>query len=319
MGGSGDPDGLLGPYPCPIDISRQKDFLLVDKRFPDGGFRRAVIVAPSPDACNRIECGSSPKCVHLCASGLWKKLKTPPPPSPEEKLLLSRKRSARAVSDLVRASGLDHLLTLSAGKHFRSRLQALDAWSGFLHDHRDGRWFNDLIEGKYVAIAEPYEDLDGWHLHIALSGWIRPPHLMRLKISWTRYLYSRLSIPRPSDTAKRLWRVHIAAPGKNRSPRALGRYLAKYITKSFDNAADLGERRYRAGQGLKRPTVSRLVVRFNDSDLRKLFAGCGRIFEVLDASGRHMGWAAEGTGSGDIPEAFIVGPWETNGPPGVQP
>ena len=204
------------------------------------------------------------------------------------------------VADLVRASRLDHLLTLTAGKSFASRQAALDAWSGYLHDKRYGVWFNDVIGHKYVAVAEPFKDGHGWHVHVALSGYLVPAHLMRLKLTWTGYLYERLGIARP-DTPKRLWRVNIEAPGKYRSPRALGRYLGKYLTKDLTTSS-LGERRYRAGQGLTRPTVTRTVLELTEEQARALFIDCGRYHDVFTADGRHIGW------SGEVPPPGRSGP-----------
>lgn len=289
--GGGDATAEGGGYPCPFDISRQTQYLLVDTLFPDGGYRRSLILAQ----CRDIECGSAEFCMG-CVYGSSGRKVDREPVSLEERLRLSRKRSARAVRDIVRASRLDHLLTVSGGKHFKTREAALDAYSGYLHDSRYGRWFNEVIGGGYVVIAEPFEDEDGWHIHAAIRGSLRKPHLMRLKVTWTAYLYHRLCIPRP-NTAQRLWRVHIAGPGKNRSPRALGLYLAKYITKSFAGSDALGERRYRCGQGLSRPSVSRLLVRLTDAEAVALFSDCSRYFEVRTSDGRHIGWSGEASRS----------------------
>lgn len=282
-----DGDGVAGAYPCPIDVSRQTQYVQVETEFPDGGGFLTVRIA----GCNDVECGSADFCMGCVYPSKSARPKAEPLPL-DERLKLSRKRSARMIRNLVRASGLDHLLTMGAGKQLKTRQDALDAFSGYLHDPRYGRWFNDVIGGKYLDVAEPFEDGDGWHLHIALKGALKKEHLMRLKVTWTAYLYHRLGIPRPK-TEKGLWRVHIAGPGRNRSPRALGRYLAKYVTKSFDASDTLGERRYRCGQGLTRPTVSRTLITCTEAEARLLFIECGRYFEVRTQDGRHIGWTGE--------------------------
>lgn len=289
-GAGRDGDAVGGAYPCPIDISRKTQYLQVDTTFPesDSGYRRSVIVA----GCRHIECGTADFCMGCVYPSKGHRPDRKEPMPLEDRLRLSRRRSARSIQDLVRASRLDHLLTLSGGKHFATREAALDAFSGYLHDARWGRWFNEIIGNGYLVIAEPFEDEIGWHLHAAIRGALRKPHLNKLKVTWTAYLYQRLGIARP-NTPQRLWRVHIAGPGKNRSPKALGRYLAKYITKSFNASDSLGERRYRCGQGLTRPTVTRTVLTLSETEARLLFIECGRYFEILTADGRHIGWTGE--------------------------
>lgn len=262
----------------------------VDTLFPDGGYRRSVLIA---DECDFVECGDVSKCL-LCAAGILQKKVCRPeiePLSDEEKRKRSANRSAREISDIIRASELDHLLTPTAGKAFSTRKQALDAWSGYLDDARYGRWFGQVIDHRYLSIAEPYSDQAGWHLHIAFSGYVRPPHLMRLKVTWTAYLYHRLGIARP-ETEKGLWRVHIAPPGQGRSARALGRYLGKYLSKGFADSS-IGERRFRSGLGLQRPIRNRTHLLLTDLQARTLFIDCGRYFEVTTADGRHLGWCGE--------------------------
>lgn len=280
-----------GDYLYLNDVSLQSEYLQVDTVFPDGGVRRTVMLAESVRRCGSIECGDGPYCLRCVTNPLSGS--SVPLLSPEARHRLSRVRSARSVSDLVRASCLDHLLTLSAGKRLKSRRAAFDAWSGYLADHRYGRWFNGVIGGRYVAVTEPYADGDGWHIHAAISGRLHPAHLQRLKVTWTAYLYHRLGIARP-DTPKRLWRVHIAAPdGRRRSPRALGSYLGKYISKSFDEWVP-GERRYRSGQGLSRPQLVRSTARLDEGQALDLVKSLGGyVHDIITADGRHVGWWSE--------------------------
>jgi len=272
-----------------VHNSETRLLVQVDTRFPDGGYRRSVMVA---NECDFIECGDSSKCL-LCADGILQKKTCRPTvvQTDEQRREQSARRTARNASDIIRASKLDHLLTPTAGKAFQSHTEALDAWSGYLDDARYGRWFRQVINHAYLAVAEPYSDAGGWHLHIALAGYLRPPHLMRLKVTWTGYLYERLGIARP-DTEKRLWRVHIAPPGKHRSPRALGRYMAKYLTKGLDCLTS-GTRRYRCGLGLLRPLRARSYHLLNDTQARLLLMDCRRYFEIVTADGRHLGWCGE--------------------------
>jgi len=269
------------------DISVDSLYRRSTRTFPDEGGRIAVTMQ---DECPLSECGSLPKCLQ-CIDWVPKS-RTPVVLTEEEKRILYAKRAAQAVSDIIRASQLRYLLTPTAGKSFTTRKMALDAWSGYLDDTRYGRWFRQVIDGRYLAVAEPYEHEDGWHLHIALDGYIRPPHLMRLKVTWTAYLYHRLGIARP-DTEQRLWRVHIAAPGKGRSPKNLGQYLGKYLSKGFGGDSYPGEHRYRCGLGLQRPQVTVTYHLCSDMEARSLLMECGQYYEITTADGKHLGWGGE--------------------------
>jgi len=258
------------------------------RAFVDRGGRIAVL---KQDECPLSNCGSLRECL-CCVDYKPHSRFRPSTLSDEEKRVIYAKRAAQAVSDIIRASSLRYLLTPTAGKAFTSRRMALDAWSGYLDDSRYGRWFREVIDCRYLAIAEPYEHEDGWHLHIALDGYIRPNHLKRLKISWTQYLYDRLGIARPA-TDKRLWRVHIAAPGKGRSPKNLGRYLGKYLTKGFAGDSLPGEHRYRCGLGLQRPQVTVTYHLCTEMEARSLLMECGQYYEITAADGTHLGWGGE--------------------------
>jgi len=242
--------------------------------------------------CDVSECGSIAKCL-LCANGILQNRM--PFPSPEltneQKRYRAAQRAARNLADLVRASGLDHLLTLSAGKSLHTHKDALDAFSGFLTDTRYGRWYNGVIQGRYVAVAECYSDGNGWHLHIATSGFLDPRHLKRLKRDWTAYLYHRHGIARPSNPSKQ-WRVHIKPPTKGCSPKNLGRYLAKYITKDLTELP-LGTRRYRAGQGLSRPTKRVRYVRMTEEVAKSGLKDAYRVRDIITPDGTHLGWYGE--------------------------
>lgn len=278
-------------YPSPHDVSQTLpvDSLYVrsETRFPDGGGRVAFLKA----TCKDVVCGEAPWCVSMCGNTDPIKSKARAPLSDEEKLAASVKRSQGQVRDLVRASGLRYLLTLTAGKSLGSRAAALDAWSSFLNDPQYGRWFNRFLSGSYVAVAEPFSDGVGWHIHAAIPGYVPPAILARLKVRWTLYLDKRLGIARPRS-ASGLWRVEVKAPPARSSARSLGRYLAKYLSKSLEDSV-LGERRFRAGQGCRRPTRARALVRMRDAAVWDALAALGHVREIRLPDGTLIGWGVE--------------------------
>jgi len=195
------------------------------------------------------------------------------------------------VRDITRSTGLRYLLTLTAGKELKSRVEALDAFSGYLHHPSYGRWFAELLGHAYVNVAEPFGDGDGWHIHSAIPGRLPKPSLIRLKVTWTEYLRESLSISPPS-TQSGLWRVEVRPPPAKSSARSLGRYLAKYVGKHFGDAY-CGERRYRAGTGCKRPIRNGLLVSCSDADMWRCLAELGHVLEVSGSDGRLLGWTVE--------------------------
>jgi len=263
-------------------------FKQVDTVFPDGGFRRTVIKA----SCKDMTCGEAPWCLDVCGSERGTpRSKERPQISDEEKLALSVRRSQSHVRDITRSSSLHYLLTLTAGKELTSRVEALDAYSGYLHDKKYGRWFADLLDHAYVNVAEPFHDGDGWHIHSAIPGRLPKPALMRLKVSWTAYLHERVGIPKP-PTQSGLWRIEIKPPPARATARSLGRYLAKYVGKHFGDAY-CGERRYRAGSGCKRPYHSSTLVTRSNADMWRSLAILGHVLEVNGSDGRLLGWTVE--------------------------
>jgi len=211
--------------------------------------------------------------------------------SDEEKLRASVRRSQSQVRDITRSSGLRYLLTVTAGKEFTTRSNALDAFSGYLHDAKHGRWFARLLDHSYMLVAEPFQDGNGWHIHAAIPGRLPRAALVRLKVTWTRYLSERLEVP-PPPTSSGLWRVEIKPPPPKSSARSLGRYLAKYVGKHFGDAYS-GERRYRAGSGCKRPSKSKTLVTATNEDMWASLAVLGHVVEILTPDGRLLGWSVE--------------------------
>lgn len=259
---------------------------MVRTDYPDGGHRYAVVVEadaeqkPLPPFCSEG--------VERCPfdySRIKRNLDN-------ERRKVARSR--RSVEDYCRCNALDHLLTLTAGKHLKTRDGALGAWSAFLDDKRFGRWFRDVLGGVYVAVAEPFEDEDGWHVHVAIRGRIAPAHLERLKTTWTGYLLRRLRIPRP-NCARRRWRVNVQPPKPGHTPRSLGIYLGKYCGKAFDSITD-GLHRYRPGLGMLRPVVRSTRWLLSETALWKLLARYDR-HHVLrhPVTGSCIGFAMERT------------------------
>lgn len=274
------------------DISQADTYLQVDTSLGSVAVRRTLLLA----RCRDVECGDMSRCL-TCVTSSSSLRPVREPPSAEQKQRASEQRSRRMVADVVASSGLDHLATLTAGKGFRTRQDAADAYSGYLDDKQYGRWFADVVGHRYITVAEPFEDAHGWHLHIALSGRLQPAHLERLKSTWTGYLESRLGIPRP-EGGKGRWRVHIQRPCRRwHNARALGRYLSKYITKESTPRLSGRERRYRAGLGLTRPLSRSRLVRDTPEGVLRLFRGFDRYYEIHDSEGRHIGWSAEKLGT----------------------
>lgn len=285
------------PYLYLCDVTPETPYRLVSTSFPDSSQRAGAYLADEVLRCSAVECGSLPRCLRCADSVTRCNVSDEPLLTPEQRFAASVRRSQRTIEDTVRASSLTHLLTLSAGKQLANRTHALDAWSGYLDDSRYGRWFNAVLGQSYVAVAEPYKDGRGWHIHVAIPGYLRPPHLQRLKVTWTAYLYSRWRIARP-DTPKRLWRVQVEPPKPYHSPKSLGRYMAKYLGK--DLAADYvpGERRFRCGHGCRRPVVTSQTVSLTPAGLDALLAdaraaGATHIREVHAPDGRFIGYSWE--------------------------
>jgi len=274
-------------YPSPFDISRQTLFRQVDTVFPDGSFRRTVLKA----SCVDVVCGEAPWCLSVCGSSGPLISKPVVLLSDEDKLRASVRRSQSQVRDITRASGLRYLLTVTAGKQFSTRSEALDAFSGYLHDPKYGRWFAQLLDHAYVVVAEPFRDGGGWHLHAAIPGFIPHSCLVMFKVTWTEYLTDRLGIPAPS-TSGGLWRVEVKPPPPRSSSRSLGRYLAKYVGKHFADAYS-GERRYRAGSGCKRPTRSKTLVLATNADMWLSLVELGHVEMIFGPGDRLLGWSVE--------------------------
>lgn len=294
-GSAGPPDAPADgdggrSYPCPSDVSQShpltRVFRVSVKSYPDGGERLTV---------TRAADGASRPHAPFCDAGIarcpfdYRRIRLN-----EDNARRAIGRSRQVVADRVRCNGLDHLLTLTAGKAFKSRTALLDAFAAYLQDKRHGRWFGDYLHGHYVAVGEPFQDGDGWHLHVAIAGRIPSAKLQRLKATWTAYLRERHGI-QPPKTMHGLWRVNVQAPGPKSTPKALGRYLAKYVGKAFETLGQLnGTHRYRSGLFMAGPTVSSYLADLSEDGFRLLFASYGDPFEIRHpVTGWPLGWTAE--------------------------
>lgn len=201
----------------------------------------------------------------------------------------SEDRARSSVIELARCNRLDHLLTLTAGAHLRSRGDALDAVSAFLASRRHGRWFAAHI-GPYVAVAEPFS-ADGWHIHMGIDRPLSPPVLLRLKESWTRFLALECGVAAPSED--RVWRVNVARPRSYNSPMTLGAYLAKRI-----EAPSKGKKSYRCARDMARALKQSVVALLTAVGARSLVEAFGRPRRIVHSrSGAVLGWTTVGTGA----------------------
>lgn len=276
------------PYPCPTDVSRESSlghlFVYSTALYPDGGERRTVVRAVSGES--RVRAPFCPEGVCRCPFAFDTIKRN------VDNARRTVARARRSVQDNVRCNGLDHLLTLTAGKHFGTRADAGAAWSEYLHDKTYGRWFAEHLGHAYTSVAEPFADGQGWHIHAAIRGRLPQAVLMRLKVTWTLFLSERYGIERP-NTRSGLWRVNVQPPKSWQTPKQLGLYLSKYCGKAFDEVGK-GEHRYRSGLGMLGPLKASSFFVGTWEQVQGIFEGFPGLFEIRHpVTNDVLGWTSE--------------------------
>lgn len=125
-----------------------------------------------------------------------------------------------------------------------------DAWGKFSRQVK-----RRYPRALFVAVPELHKN-GTYHLHVATNLWM---HAQSLRLMWHRAL-----------TGERLTEILQGenAPGnvdararRSSSPRMLGRYIAKYMTKSVDQVVPpRGTKRYDVSRGIRKPRVWRTTV-----------------------------------------------------------
>lgn len=144
------------------------------------------------------------------------------------------------------------------------------------------RKLRHLLGGRfpYVYVFEQHKS-GAWHVHLAVPSYIPHAEVKRL---WSHGIVQVANRNRKGDAAG--------------SPRSLGRYLAKYVSKTLD-AGESHRHAYEVGQGFQPETIAVDVRTLDDGQLLAvvMFEGEFPAFiystlEVPDAEGPPLRWMA---------------------------
>jgi hypothetical protein len=192
----------------------------------------------------------------------------------EEKRLENVRRSAtrakQAVHHAVRSLGADHMLTLHTRENIQDRAQFFTIFQRFVRLVREKDV--SLVAGVpmlvarkekrvwgYVACSE-LQQRGAYHMHVACVG---KQDLVLLRACWYVALGGN-----PSDKGSAvLGQVDVRYREKRFSGQTdvhktftLVSYMTKYISKSFEDAAELGLRRYNASRSIPKPIVNKQFI-----------------------------------------------------------
>lgn len=183
------------------------------------------------------------------------------------------RRAKTGVRRKVRAAGLDRLLTLTTRENVTDRERFLRAWDQFCRAVRKA-----LGPFPFVAVLER-QKRGALHLHAAIAGFY---HVNVLRGIWQSIWGGKGSASvnishRPGWTSARI-----------------ARYLAKYIAKTFDEAAYLNKRRYFTSHKIDvRPALSYYVASDDFSSVGELLRDLRPMVEGLPAEAE---WISDGEG-----------------------
>lgn len=277
------PASTTTPYPCQYaDTSRQGDdthpFRVSIALYPDGA--EQVTATRADDAGTSVRTTFCPHGSVVCRFDYRRLTRG------AESARRSARRARARLDEIARCNSLDHLVTLTAGSHFKTRAEALAAFSSFLADRRHGRWFRALV-GAYIVVAEPFKlPHGGWHIHAAIPGRLAPAVLHRLRVSWTLFLATACGIPGPF--LGRFWRVNVSAPKRWHSPSTLAAYLGKHL-----GAPCEGQKSYRCAKGMASAVKTVTVAKLTGAQARDLIASYGTPERICHPrSGALLGWTA---------------------------
>lgn len=161
------------------------------------------------------------------------------------------RRAKKKVRELIQSIGADHLLTLTYRENITD--------SEVLNEHFTR--FIRLMRRKYpawlyVAVKE-FQERGALHMHVACVGFQDLPYL---RACW----YEAIGGQADDSGANTKGQVDLRFQKKRWSGNTpvytafqLSAYLSKYIAKTFEHDAQLGQRRYKASRGVPAPKVSR--------------------------------------------------------------
>lgn len=128
--------------------------------------------------------------------------------------------------------------------------QGYRAVSGFIRDTKSGHWLRDR---GYLGAAELHPKGHGYHWHLGVKGGTFPkPMVNQIRREWSKYLWEHhreVAREGARDVRTHVKRFH--------SAKTAGRYLSKYISKTFgEGLIEPGRHRYIRSEGLEEPALS---------------------------------------------------------------
>lgn len=188
------------------------------------------------------------------------------------------RRARREVVRRARYYGLRYMWSFTfPGEGVHDYGVAAGLFAEWMRKHGE-RWFR----GDYLTVLEWHPGGHGWHVHVLSSR--RPPlvWLVRVRLSWTRFLMRRGMSP---SGGARVIRVHVKDFG---SGLAAGKYAGKYVAKDFDRVP-AGRRRFRCGYGVRPVERKRGFLRGRVEQVLRQVAAWGRVVWIW-WSGADEGW-----------------------------
>lgn len=157
---------------------------------------------------------------------------------------IAARRSKRGLKWAVLGLAGDRIWTLTARGRISSYAQAWALWSQF--EQACSRRF---VNFKCVAVVEPHA-LEGFHIHFVTNRFF---DVSSMRLWWHRVLTGRklTGILRGEDSPGNI------EVGKPHGARKIGKYLSKYLGKSFAAIQTVRIKRFAASKGIRAPIVSR--------------------------------------------------------------
>jgi hypothetical protein len=157
---------------------------------------------------------------------------------------VAARRSKRGLKWAVLGLGGDRIWTLTARGRIENYSQAWALWSQF--EQSCSRRFANF---KCVAVVEPHT-LDGFHIHFVTNKFF---DVSSMRLWWHRILTGRKlkGILRGEDSPGNI------EVGKPHGARKIGKYLSKYLGKSFASLQAVRIKRFAASKGIRAPIVTR--------------------------------------------------------------
>lgn len=157
---------------------------------------------------------------------------------------VAARRSKRGLKWAVLGLGGDRIWTLTARGRISSYAQAWALWSQF--EQACSRRF---VNFKCVAVVEPHA-LEGFHIHFVSNRFF---DVSSMRLWWHRVLTGRKlkGILRGEDSPGNI------EVGKPHGARKIGKYLSKYLGKSFAAIQTVRIKRFAASKGIRAPIITK--------------------------------------------------------------